>query len=74
MDLVRFFKICYACITESIANLDKLSLDQAKKLRDICESFAKLSEETQIQVSAMLSQLKEQMGSPITFFRVNYSA
>lgn len=69
-DLARLYKVCYACITEAIANLDKLNIDQAKKLKDMCENLAKLSEDTQLQVGAMLSQLKESMSQTISYFKV----
>jgi hypothetical protein len=63
--------VSYACITESIACLEKFNVEQAKKLKEMCESFSRISDESQVQIEAMLSQLKEVLTPAIAYFKVN---
>ena len=58
------------CVTESISNLEKLTLDEIKKVNEMCISFDKLTEETKKQVGGMLSQLKEPITTAINYFKV----
>lgn len=70
VDLVRFYRICYYCVTESINNLKKLNLDQTKSFYQVCKSFLTLTENTQKQVGGMSSQIKEPLPVTINYFKV----
>ena len=70
VDLVRLYRVCYLCVTETINNLERFSLDEIKKVSEMCKSFIKLTEETQKQVGAMISQFKESLPATITYFKV----
>lgn len=71
IDLVRLYRVCYCCITETISNLEKLSLEEIRKANESCQDFIKLTEDAKIQVGAMLSQLKDSIPVAITYFNVN---
>ena len=66
---MRLYRVCYVCVTETISNLEKLTVEQARKVHDMCSSFMKLTDETQKQVGAMLSQLKDSVPAVITYFK-----
>lgn len=72
MDLVRLFRLCNVYMTESIANLDNMKLKDAQQLKKNVEVFSKFSEDTQMQVAALITQMKEQFSAPISFFKVFY--
>ena len=74
IDVVRFYKLCYSCVTETIGNLENLNLEQLKKVYEMCKSFISFTDEVQRQVSAMSSQLKEPLPATVPYFKVSLSS
>lgn len=71
VDLVRFYRICYYCVTEGLENMKRMSLDQVRDIYNICKSFMQLTEETQKQVGGMASQIKDPLPVVINYFKVS---
>lgn len=72
IDVVRFYRICYFCVSESLNNIKKLDVEQAKGLLNMCKSFIEVTAETQKQVGGMSSQLKEPLPVLINYFSVSF--
>jgi CTP:phosphocholine cytidylyltransferase-like protein len=73
IDLVRFYRICYFCVSENLNNIKKLDAEQAKALHSMCQSFIEVTADTQKQVGGMSSQLKEPLPVLINYFKVTLS-
>lgn len=70
IDLVRLYRICYFCVTESLNSIKKMSAEQARNLYEMCRSFIEVTEETRKQVEGMSSLLKEPLPVVINFYKV----
>ena len=69
-DIIRFYTICNHCAIENIKKLEKMSIEELNKMKDIYSSFISFTEEAKKQIGAMESQLKEPMSDIISFFKV----
>eukprot|EP00826_Nyctotherus_ovalis_P022829 TRINITY_DN1762_c0_g1_i19.p1 TRINITY_DN1762_c0_g1~~TRINITY_DN1762_c0_g1_i19.p1 ORF type:complete len:382 (-),score=108.03 TRINITY_DN1762_c0_g1_i19:101-1246(-) len=69
IDVMRFYKLCYSCVTETVGNLENLNLEQLNRVYEMCVSFINFTEEVQKQVDAMASQLKESSHPVIPYFK-----
>ncbi len=69
-DTVRLYRICSACITETMLKLEQLPLEHIKLLATNLAEFLKLTEELQKSVTSMFNQLGENLTPIINFFKV----
>ncbi len=69
-DVARFYRVCYACVTEAIHKFETLPIDEAKKICSMCACFITLTEEAQGCLGGVLSQMKESTPCIITYFKV----
>lgn len=70
VDLVQLYRVSYCCITETIGNLETLTVEEVRRASDVCQDFIKLTENVRAQVGAMVSQLKESLPADIIYFNV----
>ena len=64
------YRICYSCVIEGTKSLEELDLNQAIKANDMYKSFINCTDETDRQMNALTSQLKEPLPDTIEFFKV----
>lgn len=69
VDLVRLYRICYMCVTESINHMETCDIKLLKDIDWMVRDFIKLTEDTSRNVGGMASQLKEPLPAAITYFK-----
>lgn len=69
-DVSRFYPICYLALVKLCGQLNELSLENVKAIKEMIKSYMKITEELQSSIGGMLSQLKEKHVAIIDFSKV----